>query len=118
MTSRKLILTVLLLVWVIGIAAACTKQVSPVDTTTGTAPTPTTPTSFITFKNYPDQTFDADGYTNGMVKSGHNVLVWKDPAADLSRYGSLKLTEFGGRLLPTQKDFSPDSYVALFNSVF
>lgn len=118
MINRELILKVLILVCVVGIAAGCTKQVSPLETPAGTAPPPPAPTSFTSFKNYPDQTFDAGGYTKGMVKGGHNLLIWKDPAMDLSKYASLKLTDFGGRLLPALKDFSPDSYIALFNSVF
>jgi hypothetical protein len=119
MISGKLILKGLILVFVIGIVAGCTKQVSPVDTAaTSTAPTPTTPISFKTLRDYPDQTFNADEYTNGMVKGGHNLLIWKDPAIDLSRYASLKLTDFGGRLLPEQKEFLYDSYIAFFNSIF
>jgi hypothetical protein len=82
------------------------------------SPSDTTPASFTTFKNYPDRTFDAKGYTNGMAKGGHNLLIWKDPAINLSQYRSVKLTEFSGRLLPAQNVFSYDPYIALFNSVF
>ena len=82
------------------------------------SPTETTPASFTTFKNYPDQTFDVKGYTKGMAKGGHNLLIWKDPEINLSQYSSVKLTEFGGRLLPAQNVFSYDPYIALFNSVF
>ena len=37
---------------------------------------------------------------------------------NLSQYGLVKVTEFGGRLLPQQTVFFTDPYVALFNSVF
>ncbi len=119
MINRKLILKVLILVCMVGFAAGCsTKQVPPAETpATKAIPSPT-PASFTTFKNYPDHTFDVKGYTDGMTKGGHNLLIWKDPAVDLSKYASLKLTDFGGRLLPEQKEFSYDSYIALFNSIF
>jgi hypothetical protein len=119
MINRKLILKVLILVCIVGVAAGCsTKQVSPVETPASTAPASPTPAPFMTFKNYPDHTFDVKGYTDGMTKGGHNLLIWKDPAIDLSKYASLKLTDFGGRLLPEQKEFSYDSYIAFFNSTF
>ncbi len=118
MLNRKLILGVLILVCVVGIAAGCTKQVSPVETPTSVAPASPGPASFTTFKNYPDQSFDVEGYTKGMTKGGHNLLIWKDSALNLSQYNSVKLTEFAGRLLPAQKEFSSDPFIALFNSVF
>ncbi len=72
------------------------------------------------FKNYPDNSFhlNVKEYINDMKKGGHNLLIWKDPAVNLSQYGSVKVTEFGGRLLPQQTAFPYDPYVALFNSVF
>ncbi len=72
------------------------------------------------FKNYPDYSFNTNlkEYINDMKKGGHNLLIWKDPAVNLSQYGSVKLTEFGGRLLPQQTAFPYDPYIALFNSVF
>jgi len=72
------------------------------------------------FKSYPDYSFDSKvkEYIKGMQKGGHNLLIWKDPAVNLSQYSSVKLTEFGGRLLPQQNVFSYDPYIALFNSVF
>jgi uncharacterized protein DUF4410 len=75
---------------------------------------------FITFKNYPDNSFHLKikEYINGMKKGGHNLLIWKDPGVNLYRYSSAKVTEFGGRLLPQQTAFSYDPYIALFNSVF
>jgi hypothetical protein len=78
-----------------------------------------TSTSFTTFKNYPDYTFHlkVKEYINGMKKGGHNLLIWRD-SANLSQYSSVKVAEFGGRLLPQQNAFSYDPYVALFNSVF
>ena len=80
---------------------------------TGTAPAP-----FISFKNYPDHAFNVREYINGMQKGGHNLLIWRDPSVNLSQYSSVKVTEFGGRLLPQQNVFSYDPYIALFNSVF
>ena len=74
-------------------------------------------TPFITFKKYPDNAFNTKEYINGMEKGGHNLLIWRDPAVNLSKYSSVRLTEFGGRLLPVQNVFSYDSYVAVFNAV-
>lgn len=72
------------------------------------------------FKNYPDNSFHANAkdYISDMKRGGHNLLIWKDPAVNFSQYGSVKVTEFDGRLLPQQTVFSTDPYVALFNSVF
>ncbi len=90
------------------------------DTGAATTPSQAAPASFTTFKNYPDHAFHlkVKEYINGMKKGGHNLLIWKDPALNLSQYSSVKVTEFGGRLLPQQNVFSYDPYVALFNSVF
>jgi len=84
-----------------------------------TAPGPASPGSFTTFKNYPDGSFhlNVKEYIKGMTKGGHNLLIWRD-SANLSQYRSVKVTEFGGRLLPQQNAFSTDPFVALFNSVF
>ena len=90
------------------------------DTAPAAAPSQAAPASFTTFKNYPDHTFHlkVKEYINGMKKGGHNLLIWRDPALNLSQYSSVKITEFGGRLLPEQNVFSCDPYIALFNSVF
>ncbi len=80
------------------------------------AGTPSAP--FISFKNYPDHVFNVREYINGMRKGGHNLLIWRDTSVNLSQYSSVKVTEFGGRLLPQQNVFSYDPYIALFNSVF
>lgn len=82
------------------------------------AQTPSAPSS--SFKSYPDYSFQSKvkEYVQGMQKGGHNLLIWKDPAVNLSQYSSVILTEFGGRLLPQQNVFSYDPYIALFNSVF
>ena len=76
--------------------------------------------SFMTFKNYPDHTFQlkAKEYTSGMRKGGRNLLIWRDPAVDLSQYGSVVVTEFDGRLLPQQNVFSYDPYITIFNATF
>ncbi len=94
------------------------KPSSTSETSTSTVSTPATPATFISFKNYPDQVFNVKEYTNGMQKGGHNLLIWRDPAVNLSQFNSVKIMEFGGRLLPQQNVFSYDPYIALFNSVF
>lgn len=90
------------------------------ETAPGTALTQTTSVPSSSFKSYPDHTFNVKvkEYTNGMQKGGHNLLIWRDPAVNLSQYSSVKVTEFDGRLLPQQNVFSYDPYIALFNSVF
>jgi hypothetical protein len=84
------------------------------------APTQITSASSSSFKSYPDHSFHlkVKEYINGMQKGGHNLLIWRDTAVSLSQYSSVKVTEFGGRLLPEQNVFSYDPYIALFNSVF
>jgi len=90
------------------------------DSAPATTPSQAAPAPFTTFKNYPDYSFHlrAKEYINGMQKGGHNLLIWKDSGLNPSRYSSVKVTEFGGRLLPQQTVFSYDPYIALFNSVF
>ena len=90
------------------------------DAVPATTPSQAAPAPFTTFKNYPDYSFHlrAKEYINGMQRGGHNLLIWKDSGLNLSRYSSVKVTEFGGRLLPQQTVFSYDPYIALFNSVF
>ncbi len=117
MVNTKLIFKAVVLVCFGVIVSGCAGHAPPADTATSTASTQASPASVTTFKNYPDQAFDAKGYTEGMVKGGHNLLIWKDPAINLSQYASVKLTEFGDRLLPEQKAFSYDPYIALFNSL-
>ena len=73
---------------------------------------------FKSLKDYPDHAFNVREYISGMQKGGHNLLIWKDSAVNLSQYDSVKVTEFGGRLLPQQNVFSYDPYIALVNSVF
>jgi hypothetical protein len=92
---------------------------TPNETTPVAVSRQATSASFTTFKNYPDQTFHlkVKEYINGMKKGGHNLLIWRD-SANLSQYSSVRVGEFGGRLLPQQSHFSYDPYVALFNSVF
>jgi len=90
------------------------------DSVPATVPSQATPAPFTTFKNYPDNTFHLKvrEYINGMQKGGRNLLIWRDPASNLSQYRSVKIAEFDGRLLPQQGVFSYDPYIALFNSVF
>jgi hypothetical protein len=73
---------------------------------------------FKSFKDYPDHAFNVKEYISGMQKGGHNLLIWKDSSVSLTQYSSVKVTEFGGRLLPQQNVFSYDPYIALANSVF
>ena len=111
---------------VVGVAIVLTntgvmaqdKPSSTSDTATSTASTQTPPAPFTSFKNYPDHAFNAKEYNNGMQKGGHNLLIWKDTAVNLSQYNLVRVTDFGGRLLPQQNVFSYDPYVAVFNSVF
>jgi hypothetical protein len=103
-------------------AVAQDKPSSTSDTVVSVAPPSDSLTAkpLKSFKNYPDYSFNTHvkEYINDMKKGGHNLLIWKDPAVNLSQYGSVKVTEFGGRLLPQQAAFSYDPYIALFNSVF
>jgi hypothetical protein len=89
------------------------------DTVPAAAPSQATSMPFTTFKNYPDHTFHlkVKEYINGMKRGGRNLLIWRD-SANLSQYSSVKVAEFGGRLLPQQSAFSYDPHIALFNSVF
>jgi hypothetical protein len=77
-----------------------------------------TSAQIISFKNYPDHAFDVRAYINGMVKGAHNLLIWKDPSVNLSQYSSVKVTDFGGRLLPQQEAFSYTTFISQFNSAF
>jgi hypothetical protein len=94
------------------------KPSSTSDTSSRAGSTPTTQATFVSFKNYPDSAFNIKEYINGMQKGGHNLLIWRDSAVNLSQFSSVKVTEFGGRLLPQQNVFSYDPYVAHYNSVF
>ncbi len=113
----------------VGVAIALTGTVAfsqekpssaPDEPAVSAAPAQPTSAPSSSFKNYPDYSFDSKvkEYIKGMQKGGHNLLIWKDPAVNLSQYSSVNLTEFGGRLLPQQSVFSYDPYIALFNSVF
>jgi hypothetical protein len=70
------------------------------------------------YKDYPDNTFNVREYIQGMTKGARNVLIWQDPAADLKKYRSVKVTDFGGQLLPVQNVFSYDPFVSSFNATF
>jgi hypothetical protein len=97
-------------------------QDQPSSTSEETAPAPGQATSarFITFKNYPDHTFNlkVKEYISGMQRGGHNLLIWRDPTVNLSQYGSVVVTDFDGRLLPQQSVFSYDPYITIFNATF
>jgi len=89
---------------------------------TGCATTPDTATdssaSFKSFRDYPDHTFNPKEYYAGMIKGGHRLLIWQDPSADLSKYNSVKITYFDGRLLPKQNKFSYAPFIKRFNLDF
>jgi hypothetical protein len=101
-------------------ATAQDKPASTSETPASTESTRATTAPLNSFKNYPDHSFHTNvkQYINDMKKGGSNLLIWKDPAANLSQYSSVKVMEFGGRLLPQQNVFSYDPYIALFNAVF
>jgi hypothetical protein len=80
--------------------------------------TPSIQNSGKSFKDYPNNTFNAKEYIQGMTKGARNVLIWQDPAADLKKYRSVKVTDFGGQLLPVQNVFSYDPFVSSFNATF
>jgi len=79
-----------------------------------------TPSGMITlsFKDYPDHAFNPRGYVRGMKKGGHNLLIWQDPSVDLTRYSSVNVSDFGGRLLPAQDRFSYTPFIKNFNLNF
>ena len=101
-------------------AIAQDKPSSASDPGASTASTPVTTRPFKSIQNYPDYSFHmyVKEYISDMQKGGRNLLIWRDPTVNLSQYGSVQVTEFGGRLLPQQTAFSYDPYIALFNSVF
>jgi hypothetical protein len=70
------------------------------------------------FKDYPDHTFNAREYIQGMTKGARNLLVWQDPSVDLRKYRSVSVSDFGGQLLPVQSVFSYDAFVSSFNATF
>jgi len=85
------------------------------------AATPSTPgvqNTVKSFKDYPDHAFNPREYIRGMVKGGHNVLIWQDPSVDLRKYRSVNVVDFGGQLLPVQNVFSYDPFVSSFNATF
>jgi len=73
---------------------------------------------FKNLKAFPDHSFNAKEYVEGMKKGGHKLLIWKDASVDFSKYNSLNLTDFNGRLLPDQNEFSYTPYIKQFNSDF
>ncbi|MDX9786183.1 MAG: DUF4410 domain-containing protein [Desulfobacterales bacterium] len=75
--------------------------------------------SFATsFKHYAANQFNADAYTAGMNKIGHNTLAWVNPTADFSRYDAVTIIENDDRYLPVQNTFSYTPFVTLFNVQF
>lgn len=70
------------------------------------------------FKDYPDHTFNAREYVQGMTKGARNVLIWQDPAVNVKNYRSVKVADFGGQLLPVQNVFSYDTFISSFNATF
>ena len=74
--------------------------------------------SVTSLKDFPDHGFNPKTYTQGMVKGGYRLLIWQDPGVDLSRYSSVRIAPFGGRLLPEQNRFSYTPFIKRFNRVF
>ncbi len=63
------------------------------------------------FKDYPDNSFNAKAYVKGMSKGGHGLLIWQDTSANLKKYKTVKIKKFGGRLLPAQNKFSYKPFI-------
>ena len=80
--------------------------------------TPSAETTFKSFKDYPDHTFNPGEYIQGMSRGGRNILIWQDPSVDLKAYRCANVTKFGGRLLPEQNVFSYDPYIKRFDLSF
>lgn len=74
--------------------------------------------TFKSFKDYPDHVFNPKEYYTGMKKGGSNLLIWQDLSVDLSKYKSVKVTYFDGRLLPEQTEFSYSPFIKRFNLDF
>ena len=70
------------------------------------------------YRDYADHAFNADDYVHGMIKGGHNLLYWQNPNVDLSRYQEVQVSDFGGRLLPAQNEFSYKPFIKTFNRAF
>jgi len=70
------------------------------------------------YKEYPAHGFNAKQYVKGMKKGGHNILIWQDPSANLRKYRSVDVADFGGRLLPAQTKFSYTPFIKQFNMTF
>lgn len=70
------------------------------------------------FKDYPNNQFDAKAYVAGMEKIGHNTLAWVDPTATISSYPTATIVESDERLLPVQNTFSYTPFITLFNVQF
>jgi hypothetical protein len=102
--------------YVIAVAVAIALLVGFGSTTSARRSVPTS--SDKSFKDYPDHTFNAREYIQGMRKGARNVLIWQDPSVNLSKYRSVHITDFGGHLLPAQNRFSYDPFVGSFNANF
>ena len=83
-----------------------------------TSSTPGVQNTVKSFKDYPDHAFNPREYIMGMVRGGHNVLVWQDPSVNLRKYRSVHVVDFGGQLLPVQHVFSYDPFISSFNATF
>lgn len=103
---------------IVLMSAGAIAEDNPASTSSAASNTQATSTQFKSFKTYPDHTFNVREYIQGMQRGGHNLLIWKDPSVNLSQYSAVKVTDFGGRLLPQQNVFSYDPFIAVFNSTF
>jgi hypothetical protein len=72
----------------------------------------------ISLRDYPNHQFNPKTYVQGMTKGGHNLLIWQDLSADVGQYQSVKISRFGGRLLPLQQKFPYAPFIKYFNMNF
>jgi hypothetical protein len=56
-----------------------------------TSSTPGVQNTVKSFKDYPDHAFNPREYIMGMVRGGHNVLIWQDPSVNLRKYRSVSV---------------------------
>jgi hypothetical protein len=70
------------------------------------------------FKGYPDHYFNPKEYVKGMSKGGHGLLIWQDPSANLTKYPTITVPEFEGRLLPVDERFSITPFIKNLEEIF
>ena len=108
MNRKRIIFLILIIAMAIFVAGCATTRHSATDNSA----------VFKSFKDYPDHVFNVKEYYAGMKKGGRNLLIWQNSSVDLSKYKSVKVKYFGGRLLPKQSEFSYSPYIKRFNLDF